>query len=327
MTDNLKLTDDLELAGELVRRAGRLADRMLRRGLDVQHKTSVSDVVSDADRAAEELIVRALRAARPGDGLVGEEGADHPGEHGRTWYIDPVDGTYNFLSGLPYWCSAIALADSISGEPVLGAVYGPAADELWLGGPDHRTSCNGVAVQPLVDLPLARLSLASYLHPTTLPDDGAREPLLRVLREAATVRMLGSGSLELAAVAGGRLGLWAQLDTLDWDWLPGAGWCSGPAVPSRCWSTAGIAGTWPVTGRSSPRRVRYCSADPPARRFGRTGRGAGPASASSPNGSSPLGWASSPASWASRMCRCCCRAPTRASRLAASFARCLRSRM
>jgi myo-inositol-1(or 4)-monophosphatase len=216
------VTDDLELAGELVRQAGRLAHRMLRQGLDVHRKTSVSDVVSDADHAAEELIVRALRTARPADGMVGEEGAEHTGEHDRTWYIDPVDGTYNFLSGLPYWCSAMALADRRQTEPVLGAVYGPAADELWLGGPDHPTSCNQVPVAPLTDTPLSRLSLASYLHPATLPDDGAREPLLTVLRGAATVRMLGSGSLELAAVAGGRLGLWAQLDTLDWDWLPGA---------------------------------------------------------------------------------------------------------
>jgi fructose-1,6-bisphosphatase/inositol monophosphatase family enzyme len=181
----------------------------------------VSDVVSDADHAAEELIVAALRTARPDDGLVGEEGANQPATGGRTWYIDPVDGTYNFLCGLPYWCSALALAAG-DDEPMLGAVYHPSADELWLGGTDQPTSCNGVPVRQLADAPLSRLSLASYLHPATLPDDGAREPLLTVLRGAATVRMLGSGSLELAAVAGGRLGVWAQLDTLDWDWLPGA---------------------------------------------------------------------------------------------------------
>ncbi|HEX8305145.1 MAG TPA: inositol monophosphatase family protein [Jatrophihabitans sp.] len=217
------MTDDLRLAGELVRQAGRLAAWMLREGLDTHHKSSVSDVVSDADHAAEELIVAALRSARPDDGLVGEEGANQPAVGGRTWYIDPVDGTYNFLSGLPYWCSALALAPACgAGEPVLGAVYHPSADELWLGGVDQPTSCNGVPVRQLPDVPLARLSLASYLHPATLPDDGAREPLLAVMRGAATVRMLGSGSLELAAVAGGRLGVWAQLDTLDWDWLPGA---------------------------------------------------------------------------------------------------------
>jgi myo-inositol-1(or 4)-monophosphatase len=203
------VSDDLQLAGELVRQAGRLADRMLRDGLETHHKSSVSDVVSAADHAAEELIVAALRSARPDDGLVGEEGANQPGAGNRTWYIDPVDGTYNFLSGLPYWCSALALAATCAAS---------GADEPVLG----PTSCNGVPVPLLTDAPLSRLSLASYLHPATLPDDGAREPLLDVLRGAATVRMLGSGSLELAAVAGGRLGVWAQLDTLDWDWLPGA---------------------------------------------------------------------------------------------------------
>ena len=217
------MTDDLELAADLVREAGQLAARMLRQGLETHHKSSVSDVVSAADHAAEELVVAQLRAARPDDGVIGEEGANEPGE--RTWFIDPVDGTYNFLSGLPYWCSAIALARRCDGgvaAPLVGAVYHPSADELWLGGPGHPTSCNGMPVQQLIDTPLSQVSLASYLHPTVLPDDSAREPLLAVMSGAATVRMLGSGSLELAAVAGGRLGVWAQLNTLDWDWLPGA---------------------------------------------------------------------------------------------------------
>jgi myo-inositol-1(or 4)-monophosphatase len=221
------LIDDLALAAELVHEAGVLAATMLSAGLDTHHKTSISDVVSAADHAAERLVLDRLREARPDDGVIGEEGANHPGE--RTWFIDPVDGTYNFLFGLPYWCSALALAhrpDPASGPaplvPVLGAVYHPFADELWLGGQDAPTTCNGKPVTPLVDTPLERLSLASYLHPTTLPDDDAREPFLTVMAGAATVRMLGSGSIELASVAAGRLGVWAQLDCLDWDWLPGA---------------------------------------------------------------------------------------------------------
>ncbi len=207
--------DDLALAADLVRAAGRLAARMLREGLTVQHKTSISDVVSAADHAAEDLVVSRLRAERPDDAIVGEEGTSDPGT-GRTWYVDPVDGTYNFLSGLPTWCAAIALDD------VLGAIYHPAADELWAGGPDHPTTCNGIPVEPLADRPLADVSLTTYLHPTTLPDDRLRLPLLRVMQGAATVRMLGSGSVELAAVAGGRLGASIQANSLPWDWLPGA---------------------------------------------------------------------------------------------------------
>ncbi|MCR8526255.1 inositol monophosphatase family protein, partial [Escherichia coli] len=76
--------DDLSLAAELVRDAGGLARRMLQEGLTTHYKTSVSDVVSAADHAAEALVVERLTAERPDDGLVGEEGAESPGE--RTWY-------------------------------------------------------------------------------------------------------------------------------------------------------------------------------------------------------------------------------------------------
>jgi myo-inositol-1(or 4)-monophosphatase len=213
--------DDYTLAAELVHVAGTLAARMLADGLRTEHKSSVSDVVSAADHAAEELIVRRLRSARPADGLVGEEGASRASaaDNERTWYIDPVDGTYNFLSKLPYWCSALALADAAG--PVLGAVYHPTADELWLGGRDRPTTCNGRPVTPLTDTPLAELSLATYLHPETLPRADSREPLLAAIGRAATLRMLGSGSIELASVAGGRIGAWVQHDSMDWDWLPG----------------------------------------------------------------------------------------------------------
>jgi fructose-1,6-bisphosphatase/inositol monophosphatase family enzyme len=207
--------DDLELAASVVHEAGKLAAQMLQDGLTVRQKTSISDVVTAADHAAEDLVVARLRAERPADGIVGEEGTDHAGD-GRTWYVDPVDGTYNFLAGLPVWCTAIAL------DETLGAVYQPAAGELWAGGPAHPTTCNGVPVDPLDDASLAALSVVTYLHPTTLPDDSLRVPLFGIVQRAATVRMLGSGSVELAGVAGGRLGVSVQTDSLPWDWLPGA---------------------------------------------------------------------------------------------------------
>lgn len=210
--------DDLVLAAALVRDAGDLAARMLREGLSVERKTSISDIVTSADHAAEELIGSRLRDERPHDGIVGEEGTARAGA--RTWFVDPIDGTYNYASGVPIWCAALALADDAG--PVLGAVYHPAADELWLGGRDHPTTCNGVPVEPLTDLPLAEVSLASYLHPTTLPDVEIRDPLLRALQSAATVRTFGSGSIELSWIAGGRLGGFLQYDSLPWDWLPGA---------------------------------------------------------------------------------------------------------
>lgn len=244
-TDDLRA--DLALAADLARAAGTLAARMLGEagaGLDVRRKTSVSDVVSAADRAAEDLVVARLRAERPDDGLVGEEGTTFAGA--RTWYIDPVDGTYNFVSGLPVWCAAVGLADD-SG-PLLGAVYQPSTDELWVGGPGHRTTRNGVPVAPLADRPLGELSIASYLHPTTLPDDTARLPLLAAVQGAATVRMLGSGLVELASVASGRLGASLQADSMPWDWLPGAALVLGAGGVARVVETPGHR--WHVAGNS-----------------------------------------------------------------------------
>src|SRR5215207_10993010 len=103
---------------------------MLAEGLDTEYKTSVSDVVSAADHAAEEMITARLAEHRADDGFVGEEGARRSGQ-GRTWYVDPVDGTYNFLSGLPYWCSAIGLADEDG--PLVGGVAEefPIDDVRW----------------------------------------------------------------------------------------------------------------------------------------------------------------------------------------------------
>jgi len=209
---------DLELASSLVRDAGELADRMRQSGVGIDYKSSISDIVTAADHAAEQLVVARLLTERPDDGLVGEEGSDVPGK--RTWYIDPVDGTYNFAAGLPTWCSALALVDGDT--QITGSVFQPPTGELWLGGIDWATTCNGDPVAPIADARLAEVSVASYLHPTTLPDDDVRIPLLHAIEPAATVRMLGSGSVELAAVAAGRLGAFIQYDCLAWDWFPGS---------------------------------------------------------------------------------------------------------
>ena len=215
--------DDLSLAADLVREAGDLAQRMLDEGLTTHYKTSISDVVSAADHAAEELIAGRLAEHRGRDGLVGEEGArtaTGSGAAGRTWFVDPVDGTYNFLSGLPYWCSAIGLVDEDG--PVLGAVYYPARDELWVGGRDRPTTRNAEPVPPLEDRALADVSVATYFHSRGEQDTRQRAQWQSGVKAAATVRMLGSASVDLAGVATGRLGVFLQANLNPWDWYPGA---------------------------------------------------------------------------------------------------------
>jgi myo-inositol-1(or 4)-monophosphatase len=222
--------DDASLAADLVREAGMLANRMLAEGLDREYKTSISDVVSAADHAAEELLATRLAESRPDDALVGEEGTRRPGG-GRTWYVDPVDGTYNFLSHIPYWCSAIGLADAEG--PLLGAVYAPALDELWVGGRELRTTVNGVVTNELPDQPLADVSIVTYFHPRHMNDQSRIRSWLATTARAATVRMLGSASVDLAAVASGRLGIFLQANLSPWDWVPGAALVVGAGGVAR----------------------------------------------------------------------------------------------
>jgi myo-inositol-1(or 4)-monophosphatase len=225
------LEHDAALAADLVLRAGRLAAQMRSagiggaEGLSVDRKTNITDVVSSADHAAEALVLGELTRQRPDDGVVGEEGAQSDSRNGRTWYIDPVDGTFNFVSGLSAWCSAVAL--EIDGRPVLGAIYHPAQDELWIGGPDYPTTLNGAPVPALVSRPLAHLPLVTYIHPDTLGREEIRGPIVAAMEATSTVRMLGSGSVEMAAVSAGRLGIWIQHTSAPWDWLPGAALIAG----------------------------------------------------------------------------------------------------
>ena len=207
--------------------AGELAAGMLREGLTVQHKTSISDVVSAADHAAEDLVVRPLRALRarttPSSARRARRRRPTQDGSGRTWYVDPVDGTYNFLSGLPTWCAAVALGTTPQDDPLLGAVFHPAADELWVGGDGFPTTCNGIEPTPIADAALHEVSVATYLHPTTLPDD---PPCATRCCAPCQVRRPCAcwvpDSIEMAAVAAGRLGASMQVDSLPWDWLPGA---------------------------------------------------------------------------------------------------------
>ncbi|MCH6196448.1 inositol monophosphatase family protein [Corynebacterium mastitidis] len=240
---------DERLATALVFNAGRLAWRMRESGVTTDYKTSRTDVVTDADRAAEGFIARVLELIRPEDGLLGEEGAAREARSGRTWVIDPVDGTYNFASGSDYWCSALAL---VEGEPrsprrlLLGAVHRPAMGYTWCGGPERATTIDDAEVAALAPRPLGEVSLATYLHPTWMARPGVRGAWESVAQGAATLRMLGAGSVDLAGVADGTLGAWMQHSVPAWDWLPGKALVEGAGGATAEVEAGGV--TWCVAG-------------------------------------------------------------------------------
>ncbi|QBX57229.1 inositol monophosphatase [Nocardioides seonyuensis] len=235
--------DDALLARELVREAGALAARIRAEGLDVTRKTSGSDIVTQADTAAERLIVERLAAERPDDAVVGEEGAAKDGTSGRTWVIDPVDGTYNFSRGSDWWCSALALRDE--DDVLLGAVYHPASQRTWVGGPDLPSTCDGEPVAPLPDTPREERCAATYLHPPFFEGEVGRVFSL-ALREVGTLRMLGSGTMDAMAIAMGQGDVLFQHSVADWDRLPGAAIIRGAGGDSVVVPAAGVE--WTVSG-------------------------------------------------------------------------------
>lgn len=246
VTPGVSATDDAALAARLVREAGALAHRMRAGGLEAETKTSLSDVVTAADHAAERQIVETLATERPDDGVLGEEGASYEGRSGRTWVIDPVDGTYNFVVGLDWWCSAVALTDG--DELVLGAVHHPPSGRTYVGGPGLPTTVDGEPVPPLEDRPLAASCLTTYLHPPAY-DGAPGVAFRRAVAGAATLRMLGSASMDGASIAVGHLHVRCQHSMPPWDDLPSAALILGAGGATARVDAGGV--TWSIAGAPS----------------------------------------------------------------------------
>src|SRR5215216_2684506 len=120
------MSPDRALAERLVHVAGGIAMEL--RGGAARVKGAATDVVTEADRRAEAAMLELLLAQRPDDGVLGEEGAVAAGG-GRTWLLDPVDGTLNYAAGFPAWCAAVALVDG--GGALAAAIYDPLHGELF----------------------------------------------------------------------------------------------------------------------------------------------------------------------------------------------------
>ena len=151
------MSDDLALAEAIARETGALLrERFLaaeHRG--VSSKSTDTDLVSQADLDAEQLIRRRLEAERPDDAILGEEGADVSGSSGRRWIVDPLDGTVNFLFGIPQWAVSIALEDRA------GVVYDPMRDELWAATAEGPATLNGEPIRASACSDLAMAMVAT----------------------------------------------------------------------------------------------------------------------------------------------------------------------
>ena len=140
------MSELVALAEQVAREAGAQLREAFETDLRIETKSSPTDLVSEADVAAEKLIRERLLAARPDDGLLGEEGSDSTGTSGLRWIVDPLDGTTNFLFGLPQWGVSIAVEDG-SGM-LAGVVYDPMRDECWAADRGATPTLDGEPLRP-----------------------------------------------------------------------------------------------------------------------------------------------------------------------------------
>lgn len=221
------MSDDL--VGELLGLAARIAeeagglllDYASRRDLDVETKTSATDPVSEADRAAERHITSAILAERPDDGILGEEDADNrAGTSGLTWVVDPLDGTVNFLYGIPAWCVSIACRDPEGG--LVGVVHDPNRAETFAARRGGGATLNGrpIAVNEVADLSRALIATGFSYGAEVRSVQGAWAADL--LGRARDLRRGGAAALDLAWTAAGRHDGFYEFGLKPWDLAAGA---------------------------------------------------------------------------------------------------------
>ena len=178
-------------------------------------KTSRTDLVSDADREAEELLARAILDARPGDSLVAEEGAAADGGSGVRWLVDPLDGTINFLWGVPHWCVSVAAYDADGG--LAGVVHDPNRGETFTAvrGGGARLDGAPIAVRP--PTAVSEALVATGFEYTAEARARQARLLATVLPAVRDVRRFGAAALDLCWVAAGRFDGYFETGLKAWD--------------------------------------------------------------------------------------------------------------
>jgi myo-inositol-1(or 4)-monophosphatase len=177
------------------------------------------DYASEVDSLAEEAIVKELRRANPDYAILGEEGGAQKGRHGPsryTWVIDPLDGTSNYLRGLPHWCVSIALCEGP--EPVHAVVFDPLRNELFTASRGSGAVLNDKRIRVAERKDLSGALLATGFPPRERKRADAQLDCLKLLlQDAEDVRRTGSAALDLAYVAAGRVDAYFEAGVQAWD--------------------------------------------------------------------------------------------------------------
>lgn len=224
MTSDAEL---LEIAATVARRAAAFALQRRRDGVEVAaSKSSLSDIVTRADRETEQLIRDALAAARPRDGFLGEESGGGSSDSGLTWVVDPIDGTVNYFYGIPAWAVSIAVVegdpDPATWRTLAGAVVNPVLGEVYTAYTGGGARLNGapIHVNTGVDMELALVGTGfGYDAEVRRRQAAFVDQLIGDVRD---IRRIGAASLDLCSVAAGRLDAYFERGLNPWDHAAGA---------------------------------------------------------------------------------------------------------
>lgn len=207
-------SQERETAVQAARHAGRVL-------LDWSGKITVrtkglNDLVTEADYASQEVLKDYFRRRFPTDGFIGEEGDERTNAGAaRRWIVDPLDGTTNFVHGLPFFCVSIGL--EVNGRLVVGVVHDPVRQECFAASVGGGASCNGISFQVSATTTLGDSLICGGAPADPRYHAAASAGFLKISSRARSVRRLGSAALALAYVAAGRLdGYWA-VSLHPWD--------------------------------------------------------------------------------------------------------------
>ena len=188
--------------------------------LSVATKSSSTDPVTSADTAAQQAIADVIEAARPDDGLTGEEGLSRPGRTGVHWVIDPLDGTVNYLYGRDEWAVSIAARDSLG--LIAAVVHAPALARTYTALRGEGAWLDGQRLAVRSSAALANAVIGTGFSYTADGRAAQAARLAALLPGIADIRRTGSAALDLASVAAGRLDAFYEDDLAEWDWAAGA---------------------------------------------------------------------------------------------------------
>lgn len=201
---------------DIAREAGTLALTYFRSlaGLPVEKKGHL-DLVTEADRQVEALLIARLNQAFPDDGIFGEEGGEIPGTSGRIWVIDPIDGTFNFVRGGQNWAISIGLYESR--RPVFGVIHAPVRDLTIMGGMTVPARLNGRPIKPLPAFDMSRASTGFSFHPTVSTAD--RLEAIRFISDdlGISFRLCGAATISLIEVMLGETDGYLSIGDSTWD--------------------------------------------------------------------------------------------------------------